>query len=68
MLKLLNLEVDRMYCYNNVGGQTDQAVRTPFIAEQEATLLTKILFPFLSRYERKTGRGGGITMLAQKMV
>ena len=68
MLKLLNLEVDRMYCYSNVGGHPDQAVRTPFIAEQEATLLTKILFPFLSRYERKTGRGGGITMLAQKMV
>ena len=66
ILKLLNLEVDRMYCYSNVGSQPDQAPPTPFIAEHEAAFLKKIIFPFLSRYERKTGRGGGITMLAQK--
>lgn len=68
MLNLLNLEVDKMYCYSNVGSKRDQVAPTPFIAEYEAAFLRKIIFPFLSRYERKTGRGGGITMLAQKKV
>lgn len=68
MMKLLNLELDKMYCYGNVGSKSDQAALTPFIPEHEATFLNRIVFPFLSRYERKTGRGSGITMLAQKRV
>jgi hypothetical protein len=51
-----------------VGSNSGQVAPTPFIPEHEATFLNRIVFPFLSRYERKTGRGSGITMLAQKRV
>jgi hypothetical protein len=66
MMNLLNLELDRVYCYDNVGKKSQATPPTPFFSPHEAVFLKRVVFPFLSRYERKTGKGSGITILAQK--
>ncbi len=68
VLNFLNLNLGRLYCYDNVGSTAGTSPPSRFFSEPEALFLKKIVFPFLSRYERRTGRGGGIVLLARKPV
>ncbi|HKS27277.1 MAG TPA: class I SAM-dependent methyltransferase [Pyrinomonadaceae bacterium] len=68
MVNLLNLDLDKVYCYDNVGRKKEATPPTPFFAPHEATFLKRVVFPALSRYESRTGKGEGITILARKDV
>lgn len=66
MMNLLDLDLDSVYCYDNVGKKRIDSPPTPFFSPHEALFLKRVVFPFISRYERKTGKGSGITILARK--
>jgi SAM-dependent methyltransferase len=66
VMNLLNLNIGTLYCYSNIGKKNEDTPTVPFIHKHELSFLNRIVFPLLSRYERRTGRGSGITILAQK--
>ncbi len=67
IMNLLNLELDRIYCYENVGKENNKIVSSPFFCKAESLFLREIIIPFIAGWEQKTGRGSGILMLAQKI-
>ena len=66
VMNLLNLNLGNLYCYSNVGKKNENTPAVSFFHRHELSFLNRIVFPLLSRYERRTGRGSGITILAQK--
>jgi 2-polyprenyl-3-methyl-5-hydroxy-6-metoxy-1,4-benzoquinol methylase len=68
VINFLNLDLGSLYCYANVGKTEETSPAGYFFSDPESFFLTKVVFPLVSRYERRTGRGGGITLLAQKLT
>ncbi len=66
VMNLLDLELGRIYCYENVGKEISKIAPSPFFSKAESLFLRKIIIPFISGWEQRTGRGSGILMLAQK--
>lgn len=66
IMNLLDLELGRIYCYENVGKEINRIAPSPFFSKAEAFFLRKIVIPFIAGWEQRTGKGSGILMLAQK--
>lgn len=66
IMNLLDLELGRIYCYENVGKEISKIAPSPFFSKAESLFLRKIIIPFISGWEQRTGKGSGILMLAQK--
>lgn len=66
LTNLIDLNLERIYCFENIGKKKLNMPPDPFLSREEAFFWSRIVVPLVAGWEQRTGKGSGIVAIAKK--